>query len=132
MLNSLGHMNHEANMHAGITAAMLARLCKNRKHLKSSKLNKPRVAQFQDLVDQDHKVDRRSLMYHSLFTGYGDGGVVNSFDRVNKHVNNNVDEKRIPLRWDNRYQTIQKMLDDQFMNLRMELMRIAAMENPYQ
>ena len=128
MLNSLGHMNHEANMHAGITAAMLARLCKNRKHLKSSKLNKPRVAQFQDLVDQDHKVDRRSLMYHSLFTGYGDGDVVNSFDRVN----NNVDEKRIPLRWGSRYQTIQKMLDDQFMNLRMELMRIAAMENPYQ
>ena len=121
-------MNHEANMHAGITAAMLARLCKNRKHLKSSKLNKPRVAQFQDLVDQDHKVDRRSLMYHSLFTGYGDGDVVNSFDRVN----NNVDEKRIPLRWGSRYQTIQKMLDDQFMNLRMELMRIAAMENPYQ
>ena len=131
MLNSLGHMNHEANMHAGITAAMLARLCKNRKHLKSSKLNKPRVAQFQDLVDQDHKVDRRSLMYHSLFTGYGDGDVVKSFDRVNQQVNN-VDEKRIPLRWGSRYQTIQKMLDDQFMNLRMELMRIAAMENPYQ
>ena len=75
-------------------------------------------------------------MYHSLFTGYGDGDVVNSFDRVNNrvnnYVNNNVDEKRIPLRWGSRYQTIQKMLDDQFMNLRMELMRIAAMENPYQ
>ena len=120
MLNSLGHMNHEAMMHDGISPAMLARLCKNRKHLKSSKLT------------HDHKVDRRSLMYHSLFTGYGDGDVVNSFDRVNNHVNNNVDEKRIPLRWGSRYQTIQKMLDDQFMNLRMELMRIAAMENPYQ
>ena len=113
-------MNHEAMMHAGISPAKLARLCKNRKHLKSSKLT------------HDHKVDRRSLMYHSLFTGYGDGDVVNSFDRVNNHVNSNVDEKRIPLRWGSRYQTIQKMLDDQFMNLRMELMRIAAMENPYQ
>ena len=124
MLNSLGHMNHEAMMHDGISPVMLARLCKNRKHLKSSKLT------------HDHKVDRRSLMYHSLFTGYGDGDVVNSFDRVNNRVNNyvdnNVDEKRIPLRWGSRYQTIQKMLDDQFMNLRMELMRIAAMENPYQ
>ena len=129
MLNSLGHMKHEARMHAGIIAAMLARLCKNRKHLKSAK---PKPLQFQDLVDEAHKVDRRSLMYHSLFTGYGDGDVVNSFDHVNKHVNNNVDEKRIPLRWGSRYQTIQKMLDDQFMNLRMELMRIAAMENPYQ
>ena len=129
MLNSLGHMNHEAMKHSGISAAMLARLCKNRKHLKSAK---PKPLQFQDLVDEDHKVDRRSLMYHSLFTGYGDGDVVNSFDRVNQQVKNNVDEKRIPLRWGSRYQTIQKMLDDQFMNLRIELMKIAAMENPYQ
>ena len=130
MLNSLGHMNHEALKHAGISGAMLARLCKNRKRL-SLKLIKPRpnlVTRFQDIVNGDHKVDRRSLMYHSLFTGYGNGDVVNSFDRVN----NNVDEKRIPARWGNRYQTIQKMLDDQFMNLRLELMRIAAMENPYQ
>ena len=103
---------------------------KNRKRL-SLKLIKPRpnlVTRFQDIVNGDHKVDRRSLMYHSLFTGYGNGDVVNSFDRVN----NNVDEKRIPARWGSRYQTIQKMLDDQFMNLRLELMRIAAMENPYQ
>ena len=129
MLNSLGHMNHEATRHAAISAAMLARLLKNRnKTNKMSKLAKPPVADFQDLMNEEHDVDRRSLMYQSLFTGYGDGPVVNSFDRFN----NDASQKRVPIRWDNRYQTIQKMLDDQFMNLKIELMRIAAMENPFQ
>ena len=125
-------MNHEAMRHAAISGAncvMLARLLKNRnKTNKMSKLAKPPVADFEDLMSEEHNVDRRSLMYQSLFTGYGDGPVVNSFDRVN----NDADQKRVPMRWDNRYQTIQKMLDDQFMNLKIELMRIAAMENPFQ
>ena len=141
MLNALGHMNHAATKHAAISAAnclVLDRLLKNRNKLlkgaNKGKLRKPylTVADFKDLMNEDHNVDRRSLMYQSLFTGYGGGPVVNSFDRVNNNVNNDINQKRVPLRWGSRYQTIQKMLDDQFMNLKLELMRIAAMENPFQ